>query len=71
MKEDLDPKCFRLNTNMRESICLGTSIARPLMAKKQIEIAHQTGADAVTMGQQEKVMTKLDLSWDTWDLMEI
>jgi len=56
---------------MRESICLGTSIARPLMAKKQIEIAHQTGADAVTMGQQEKVMTKLDLSWDTWDLMEI
>ena len=33
---------------------LGTSIARPLIAKKQIEIAAQTGADAVCHGATGK-----------------
>ncbi|MGI9425264.1 MAG: argininosuccinate synthase, partial [Hyphomicrobiaceae bacterium] len=33
---------------------LGTSIARPLIAKKQIEIARQTGADAVCHGATGK-----------------
>ncbi|MFX4219645.1 MAG: argininosuccinate synthase domain-containing protein [Thalassobaculum sp.] len=33
---------------------LGTSIARPLIAKRQIEIAHETGADAVAHGATGK-----------------
>ncbi|MAL08194.1 MAG: argininosuccinate synthase [Maricaulis sp.] len=33
---------------------LGTSIARPLIAKRQIEIAHKTGADAVAHGATGK-----------------
>lgn len=33
---------------------LGTSIARPLIAKRQIEIAEQTGADAVSHGATGK-----------------
>jgi argininosuccinate synthase len=33
---------------------LGTSIARPLIAKRQIEIAIETGADAVSHGATGK-----------------
>src|SRR5438477_1896356 len=33
---------------------LGTSIARPLLAAKQVEVAHQTGADAVGHGATGK-----------------
>ena len=33
---------------------LGTSIARPLIAKRQIEIARQVGADAVSHGATGK-----------------
>jgi argininosuccinate synthase len=33
---------------------LGTSIARPLIAKRQIEIARQTGADSVSHGATGK-----------------
>ena len=33
---------------------LGTSIARPLIAKRQVEIAHKTGADAVAHGATGK-----------------
>ena len=33
---------------------LGTSIARPLIAKRQIEIAQETGADAVSHGATGK-----------------
>ena len=33
---------------------LGTSIARPLIAKRQVEIAHQVGADAVSHGATGK-----------------
>ena len=33
---------------------LGTSIARPLIAKRQIEIARETGADAVSHGATGK-----------------
>ena len=38
---------FRANALYEGVYLLGTSIARPLIAKKQIEIARQTGADAV------------------------
>ena len=38
---------FRANTVYEGQYLLGTSIARPLIAKKQIEIAEKVGADAV------------------------
>src|SRR3546814_13116637 len=38
---------FRANTVYEGTYLLGTSIARPLIAKRQIEIAAETGADAV------------------------
>jgi argininosuccinate synthase len=45
---------FRANTLYEGQYLLGTSIARPLIAKKQIEIAERVGADAVAHGSTGK-----------------
>ncbi len=45
---------FRANTVYEGQYLLGTSIARPLIAKRQIEIARMTGADAVAHGSTGK-----------------
>jgi argininosuccinate synthase len=45
---------FRANTVYEGQYLLGTSIARPLIAKQQIEIAHKVGADAVCHGATGK-----------------
>ncbi|MBI5782003.1 MAG: argininosuccinate synthase [Rhodocyclales bacterium] len=45
---------FRANTIYEGEYLLGTSIARPLIAKRQIEIAKLTGADAVAHGATGK-----------------
>lgn len=45
---------FRANAIYEGEYLLGTSIARPLIAKRQIEIAVQTGADAVSHGATGK-----------------
>ncbi|MCB1949052.1 argininosuccinate synthase [Nitrosomonas sp.] len=45
---------FRANTLYEGEYLLGTSIARPLIAKRQIEIAQETGADAVSHGATGK-----------------
>ncbi|HEU5016341.1 MAG TPA: argininosuccinate synthase [Pseudolabrys sp.] len=45
---------FRANTVYEGQYLLGTSIARPLIARKQIEIAHKVGADAVCHGATGK-----------------
>src|SRR5271163_958577 len=45
---------FRANALYEGTYLLGTSIARPLIAKKQIEIARETGADAVAHGATGK-----------------
>ncbi len=45
---------FRANTVYEGQYLLGTSIARPLIAKRQIEIAVATGADAVAHGATGK-----------------
>ncbi len=45
---------FRANAVYEGLYLLGTSIARPLIAKRQIEIAHETGADAVCHGATGK-----------------
>ncbi|MCD4667950.1 MAG: argininosuccinate synthase [Sulfurimonas sp.] len=45
---------FRANAIYEGEYLLGTSIARPLIAKKQIEIAERMGADAVSHGATGK-----------------
>ena len=45
---------FRANAIYEGEYLLGTSIARPLIAKKQIEIASKMGADAVSHGATGK-----------------
>ena len=45
---------MRANALYEGLYLLGTSIARPLIAKRQIEIAHETGADAVAHGATGK-----------------
>ncbi|HFE37661.1 MAG TPA: argininosuccinate synthase [Gammaproteobacteria bacterium] len=45
---------FRANTIYEGEYLLGTSIARPLISKRQIEIANEVGADAVSHGATGK-----------------
>jgi argininosuccinate synthase len=45
---------FRANAIYEGEYLLGTSIARPLIAKRMIEIANQTGADAISHGATGK-----------------
>lgn len=45
---------FRANAIYEGEYLLGTSIARPLIAKRQIEIARKTKADAVSHGATGK-----------------
>jgi len=74
---------FRANAVYEGVYLLGTSIARPLIAKRQIEIAAETGADAVAHGATGKGndQVRFELSyyalnpdirviapWRTWDL---
>jgi argininosuccinate synthase len=74
---------FRANTLYEGQYLLGTSIARPLIAQRQIEIAEQVGADAVAHGATGKGndQVRFELSyyalkpdikiiapWREWDL---
>ena len=74
---------FRANALYEGVYLLGTSIARPLIAKRLIEIAHETGADAVAHGATGKGndQVRFELScyaldpdiriiapWREWDL---
>jgi argininosuccinate synthase len=45
---------FRANAVYEGEYLLGTSIARPLISKRQIDIANETGADAVSHGATGK-----------------
>ena len=45
---------FRANTVYEGTYLLGTSIARPLISKRLIEITHETGADAIAHGATGK-----------------
>ncbi len=45
---------FRANTIYEGEYLLGTSIARPLIAKRLVDIASQTGADAISHGATGK-----------------
>ncbi len=74
---------FRANALYEGTYLLGTSIARPLIARRQVEIARETGADAVAHGATGKGndQVRFELSyyalnpdirviapWRTWDL---
>ncbi len=75
---------FRCNTVYEGEYLLGTSIARPLIAKRQIEIANATNADAVSHGATGKGNdqvrfelgyyalkpgVKVIAPWREWDLL--
>src|SRR5437868_10728267 len=49
---------FRANTVYEGDYLLGTSIARPLIARRQIEIAREVGADAVCHGATGRGTTR-------------
>lgn len=56
-QEFAEKYCFpmlRAHAIYEQDYLLGTSIARPLIAAKQVEVAHQTGADAVGHGATGK-----------------
>jgi argininosuccinate synthase len=74
---------FRANALYEGAYLLGTSIARPLIAKAQVEVAKKTGADAVSHGATGKGndQVRFELSyqalapdlkiiapWREWDL---
>jgi argininosuccinate synthase len=75
---------FRANTVYEGEYLLGTSIARPLIAKRLVEIANQTGADAISHGATGKGNDqvrfelgayalkpgiKIIAPWREWDLL--
>ena len=75
---------FRANTVYEGEYLLGTSIARPLIAKRLVEIAEETGADAIAHGATGKgndqvrfelgaYALKPDIKviapWREWDLL--
>jgi len=75
---------FRANAVYEGEYLLGTSIARPLIAKRLIEIANETGADAISHGATGKGNdqvrfelgayalkpdVKVIAPWREWDLM--
>ena len=75
---------FRCNTVYEGEYLLGTSIARPLIAKRLVEIARQTGADAISHGATGKgndqvrfelgayalmPNVKIIAPWREWDLL--
>ena len=57
---------FRANALYEGVYLLGTSIARPLIAKKQIEIARKTGADAVCHGATGKMTVRFGSATTHW-----
>lgn len=75
---------FRANAIYEGEYLLGTSIARPLIAKRLIEIANETGADAISHGATGKGNdqvrfelgayalkpdVKVIAPWREWDLL--
>ena len=60
---------FRANTIYEGEYLLGTSIARPLIAKRLIEIARQTGADAIAHGATGKGNDQVRFELGAYSLM--
>jgi len=60
---------FRCNTVYEGEYLLGTSIARPLIAKRMVEIAEQTGADAISHGATGKGNDQIRFELGAYALM--
>lgn len=60
---------FRGNTLYEGEYLLGTSIARPLIAKRLVEIARQTGADAIAHGATGKGNDQIRFELGAYALM--
>ncbi|MCM1511775.1 MAG: argininosuccinate synthase [Oxalobacter formigenes] len=60
---------FRANTLYEGEYLLGTSIARPLIAKRLVEIARQTGADAIAHGATGKGNDQIRFELGAYALM--
>jgi len=60
---------FRCNTVYEGEYLLGTSIARPLIAKRMVEIAGQTGADAISHGATGKGNDQIRFELGAYALM--
>jgi len=60
---------FRANTIYEGEYLLGTSIARPLIAKRLIDIARNTGADAISHGATGKGNDQVRFELGAYDLM--
>src|SRR5438046_6227641 len=60
---------FRANALYEGAYLLGTSIARPLIAKRQIEIAEKVGAEAVAHGATGKGNDQVRLELSYYALM--
>ncbi len=54
MSRSISFPAFRSNAIYEGTYLLGTSLARPLIAKEQVRIAHEEGADAVSHGATGK-----------------
>ncbi len=81
--EDYIFPAFRANAIYEGAYLLGTALARPIIAKEQVRIAHEEGADAVSHGATGKgndqvrfelayigidPSLKIIAPWRTWDL---
>ena len=60
---------FRANTTYEGEYLLGTSIARPLIAKRLVEIANETGADAISHGATGKGNDQIRFELGAYTLM--
>ena len=56
--DDFIVPCVKAGAVYENKYLLGTSMARPAIAKKLVEIARKEGAVAICMVQQEKEMTR-------------
>lgn len=59
---------LRANAVYESGYLLGTSLARPLIALRQVEAARKTGSDAVSHGATGKGNDQVGLKWHIWPL---
>jgi len=67
--EDYIFPAFRSNAIYEGSYLLGTSLARPIIAREQVRIAHAEGADASATGPPARATIRCALNWPIWALI--
>lgn len=61
--DDYIMPCVKARAVYEDKYLLGTSMARPLIAKRLVEIARKEGATAICHGATAKATTRSDSSW--------